>query len=75
MCKVLKIKKAIEGMKAVLTEDQWNEFVIPLLKNVSLTLTVEDWLDAEVTKSDNKSERMRALAKKRWNKYREGKKN
>ena len=68
MCKVLKIKKAIEGMKAVLTEDQWNEFVIPLLKNVSLTLTVEDWLDAEVTKSDNKSERMRALAKKRWNK-------
>ena len=62
-------------MKAVLTEDQWNEFVIPLLKNVTLTLTVEDWLDAEVTKSDNKSERMRALAKKRWNKYREGKKN
>lgn len=68
MCKVLKIKKAIEGMKAVLTEDQWNEFVIPLLKNVSLTLTVEDWLDAEVSKSDNKSEKMRALAKKRWNK-------
>lgn len=67
MCKVLKIKKAIEGMKAVLTEDQWNSFVIPLLKNVSLTLTVEDWLDVEVTKSD-KSEKMRKLAKKRWNK-------
>lgn len=64
MCKVLKIKKAIEGMKAVLTEDQWKEYVVPLLKNVTLTLTAEDWLDIEVTKS----EKMRELAKKRWNK-------